>query len=171
MLTKIKNLRELFEIELRYAYDCERKLADKGIPSMIEAASSPELRTALEHHLQETRRQVTRLENIFSSCGFKATTKDNDVIDEMTSAAKDSAGNIDPSALRDAALVVNGNQVEHYEMAVYGSLVAFARQLGLQDAVTLLQETLAEEKAADAKLTQIGESSLNAQAARAHAAD
>jgi len=171
MITKIKSLRELFEIELRYAYDGEQKLAEKGIPSMIEAASTAELRTALQHHLEETRRQIQRLETVFSTCGFKASKKDNDVIDEMMSAVKDSVSNIDASLLRDAALIVNGNQVEHYEMAVYGSLIAFARQLGLSEAIASLQETLDEEKAADAKLTEIGESSLNAKAARAHAAD
>jgi len=89
----------------------------------------------------------------------------------MMSAVKDSVSNIDASLLRDAALIVNGNQVGHYEMAVYGSLIAFARQLGLSEAITSLQETLDEGKAADAKLTEIGESSLNAKAARAHAAD
>jgi len=171
MLSKIKSLRELFEIELRYAYDCERKLAEKGLPSMIEAASSPELRTALEHHLQETRGQVTRLENIFSIAGIKPSTKDNDVLDEMMSAAKDSASNIEASPIRDAALIVNGNQVEHYEMALYGSLVAFAKNLGLQTAVGPLEETLKEEKAADAKLTQIAQTSMNAKAAHAQTAD
>jgi ferritin-like metal-binding protein YciE len=171
MIGKIKSLRELFEIELRYAYDCERKLAEKGIPSMIEAASSPELRNALEHHLQETRRQISRLEQVFSICGCKASTKDNDVLDEMTSAAKDSVSHIDASVLRDAALIVNANQVEHYERTLYGSLIAFARQLGFQDAVGPLDETLREEKAADAKLTEIGETSLNAKAAHSQAAD
>ena len=79
----------------------------------------------------------------------------------MTAATKDL---IEPSPLRDAALIVNGNIVEHYEIALYGSLSAFARTLGLQEASSLLEETLREEKNADAKLTQIGESMMNAQA-------
>jgi ferritin-like metal-binding protein YciE len=166
MLGKIKSLRELFEIELRYAYDCEQKLVEKGLPSMIEHAGSPELQTALKQHLAQTQTHITRLDRVFSALGVKPDTKGNDVLDEMMSAAKDSVSNIDPSPLRDAALIVNGNQVEHYEISLYGSLVAFARSLGLQEAVGLLEQTLNEEKQADAKLTQIAETVMNPQAAR-----
>jgi len=171
MFTNVKSLRELFEIELQYAYDCERKLAEKGLPSMIEAATSPELRAALQHHLQETRAQIARLESVFSSAAVQPKTRDNDIIDKMMSAAKDSASNIDDTALRDTALIVNGNTVEHYEIAIYGSLAEFARQLGFQSAVGLLEQTLEEEKKADAKLTQIGTTTMNARAARAHSSD
>jgi ferritin-like metal-binding protein YciE len=93
-------------------------------------------------------------------------TKTNEIFDKMASAVKDSKSNIDPSPLRDAALIVNGNVVEHYEIATYGSLASFAKNLGLQDAAALLQETLNEEKKAAAKLTQIGEEIMNPQAAR-----
>ena len=158
---KVNNLRDLFEIGLCYAYDCEQKLVKKGLPKMIESASTPELRTALEQHLQETRTHVSRLERVFANIGADAKTKDNDILDEMTDAAEDMIKNIDASPLRDAALIVSGNQVEHYEMATYGSLVAFAQQLGLRDVATLLEQTLNEEKAADAKLTQIGETRVN----------
>jgi ferritin-like metal-binding protein YciE len=163
---KIENLQDLFDAELRYAYDCEQKLVKKGLPSMIKASSSPELRSALEQHLQETRNHVTRLERVFSIIGTDAKTEDNDILDEMTSAAEDMIGDIDASHLRDAAIIVSGNVVEHYEMAVYGSLVAFARQLGFSEAATVLQQTLDEEKAADAKLTQIGETRINPSAAQ-----
>ena len=166
MLGKVKSLRELFGIELCYAYDCEKKLVEKGLPEMIENASSRELKSALEEHLQQTRAHVTRLERVFSAAGIAPDTKTNDIFDKMTSAAKDSKSNIDASPLRDAALIVNGNLVEHYEIATYGSLVSFAKNLGLNDAVSLLQETLNEEKKADAKLTQIGEEIMNPQAAR-----
>ena len=158
---KIESLRELFETELCYAYDCEQKLVKKGLPSMIEAAHSPELKQGLEQHLQETRNHVTRLERVFSSAGIEAKSKGNDIFDEMSSAVKDTISHIESSPLRDAALIVNGNEVEHYEMAIYGTLVAFAKQLGLQDAVTTLQQTLEEEKAADAKLTQLAEAAIN----------
>ncbi|HTS09380.1 MAG TPA: DUF892 family protein [Candidatus Eisenbacteria bacterium] len=162
---KIKDFRGLFETGLRYAYDCEQKLTKKGIPSMIENSTSAQLRTALEQHLEETRNHVTRLERIFGLIGAEAKTEDNDIIDEMQDAAKDMvSATEDDSPLRDAALIVAGNQVEHYEMAMYGSLVSFARQLGLREAADLLQQTLNEEKAADAKLTQIGETSVNPQA-------
>jgi ferritin-like metal-binding protein YciE len=124
------------------------------------------LRSALEQHLQETRNHVTRLERVFSIIGADAKTEDNDILDEMTSAAEDMIGDIDASHLRDAAIIVSGNVVEHYEMAVYGSLVAFARQLGFSEAATVLQQTLDEEKAADAKLTQIGETRINPSAAQ-----
>jgi ferritin-like metal-binding protein YciE len=170
MFGKVKNLRELFEIELRYAYDCEQKLVYKGLPSMIEAANAPELRSALQQHLEETRGQVARLERVFLAIGAEPATKGNDILDEMMSAAKDSIANIDDSPLRDAALIINGNQVEHYEIATYGSLASFARNLGLQECIQPLEQTLKEEKAADAKLTQIAETALNTQAARHQAA-
>lgn len=166
MLGKVKSLRELFGIELSYAYDCEKKLVEKGLPEMIESATSRELKSALEEHLQQTRTHVTRLERVFSAIGTAPDTKTNDIFDKMASAVKDSKSNIDASPLRDAALVVNGNLVEHYEIATYGTLVSFARNLGLNDALGLLQQTLDEEKKADAKLTQLGEEIMNPQAAR-----
>lgn len=167
---KIENLNGLFEIQLRYIYDCEQKLVKKGLPTMIEAASSRELKSGLQQHLEETRDHVRRVERVFSIIGADPKTEDNDVLDELTSAAKDMAGDVEGESLRDAALIASGNQVEHYEIASYGSLVAFAQQLGLQEAARLLQQTLEEEKAADAKLTQIGESVVNRQAERQTAA-
>ncbi|HXU48507.1 MAG TPA: DUF892 family protein [Candidatus Binatia bacterium] len=162
---KVKSLRELFELELRYAYDCEQKLVKKGLPSMIEAASSPELRNALQMHLQETQTHVSRLERVFSALRIEPDTKSNSILEEMTKAAKDTVSHIEDAALRDTALVVNGNYVEHYEIAMYGTLAEFARDLGLQQVVGLFEETLAEEKAADAKLTEIGRT-INPRAAR-----
>lgn len=164
---KVKSFRGLFETGLRYIYDCEQKLVEKGIPSMIEAANSSQLRTALEQHLEETRTHVTRLERVFKLIGAETKKEGNDIIDEITDAAKKMVGATeDGTPLRDAALIVSGNQVEHYEMAAYGSLASFARQLGLQEAASLLEETLKEEKAADAKLTQIGETIVNPEAAQ-----
>ena len=170
MFGKIKSLRELFEIELGYAYDCEKKLVEKGLPGMIENASSRELRTAFEQHLQETRGHVTRLERVFATIGVEPKGQSNAVVGDFTSAAKDSVSHIEDSPLRDAALIVNGNFVEHYEIALYGSLATFAKSLGLADAAQLLGETLAEEKAADAKLSQIGESLLGVQSGKTQAA-
>ena len=133
---------------------------------MIEKASSGDLRSALEQHLQETRNHVTRLERVFSLIGKEPDAKTNEIFDKMSSAVKDTISNIDDSPLRDAALIVNGNMVEHYEIAAYGSLAAFARHLELAEAASLLEQTLGEEKKADAKLTQIGEKLLDPQAAR-----
>ena len=166
MIGKVKSLHELFKIELCYAYDCEQKLVKKGLPSMIDNAGLPELRSALEHHLEETRGHIMRLEQVFAALGTSPDAKDNEILDKMMSAAKDSVSNIDDSPLRDSALIINGNTVEHYEIAMYGSLAALAKHLGLRDAVSPLEQTLKEEKAADARLTQIGESMLNAKAAR-----
>ena len=166
MFGKVKDMRELFGIELKYAYDCEKKLVEKGLPTMIEKAGSSELRAALQQHFQETQNHVLRLERVFAAMGEQPATKTNDIFDKMSSAVKDSISNIDQSPLRDAALIVNGNIVEHYEIATYGSLAAFARHLGLAEAASLLEQTLEEEKKADAKLTQIGESMLNPQAAK-----
>ena len=169
MFGKVKSLRELFEIELYYAYDCEQKLVEKGLPAMIESASSAQLQNALKQHLEETRNHVQRLEQVFTTIGTEPDTKDNEVLDELMNAAEDSVSNIERSSLRDAALIVNGNLVEHYEIATYGALAAFARNLGLHNVVSLLEQTLEEEKKADAKLTQIGES-MNQQAAKSQTA-
>jgi ferritin-like metal-binding protein YciE len=116
--------------------------------------------------LGETQVHVTRLERIFNTIGVEPDTKGNDILEKMMSAAKDSASNIEESSLRDAALIANGNVVEHYEIALYGSLVAFAKAAGLQNVVGPLQETLEEEKKADAKLSQLAESMTNTRAAR-----
>jgi len=162
---KIKTSHDLFEKGLRYAYDCEQKLVKKGLPEMIENCTSAELRQALDQHLRETHEQVSRLERVFSICGLEAKTEDNDLIDELYTAAKHMISDTEDGALlRDAALIVNGNLVEHYEIAVYGSLEAFARHLGYPEAASLLLQTLNEEKAADAKLTQIAETSINPKA-------
>src|SRR5438270_9111792 len=125
---KIESLRDLFEVELRYAYDCEQKLVKKGLPTMIEAATSPELRSGLEQHLEETSNHISRLERVFSIAGFEPKDESNDVFDKMTSAVKDAISESKSEGVRDAALIMCGNFVEHYEIALYGSLVAFARQ-------------------------------------------
>jgi ferritin-like metal-binding protein YciE len=166
MFGKVKNLRELFELELRYAYDCEKKLAEKGLPTMIEKAGSSTLKSALQQHLTETRGHVQRIEKVFGAVGVDPDTKDNAVLDKMMDAAKDSASNIEDPSLRDLALTVNGNFVEHYEIALYGSLIEFARRLNLNNAISFFEQTLNEEKAADAKLTEIGKT-LAPSAARA----
>jgi ferritin-like metal-binding protein YciE len=165
MFGNVKTLRELFEIQLRYAYDTEKKLVAKGLPAMIESASSPELRSAFQAHLGETQTHVTRLERVFAALGVEPDTKSNDILEKMTAAAKDSTSNIEESSLRDAALIANGNIVEHYEIALYGTLVSFAKALALQEAVGPLQETLEEEKKADAELSKLAEGVTNSRAA------
>jgi ferritin-like metal-binding protein YciE len=164
---KIKDFRGLFETGLRYAYDCEQRLLKKGIPKMIESSASPELRSALGQHLEETRSHAVRLERIFGMIGSEPKTEDNGIVGEILDATERMVSATEErSPLRDAALIIGGNLVEHYEIAAYGSLVAVANHLGLREAATLLGHTLHEEKAADAKLTQIGETSVNRQAAQ-----
>jgi ferritin-like metal-binding protein YciE len=133
---------------------------------MIENANSGELRSALEEHLQETRRHVSRLEQAFAAIGVEPDNKSNDILVKMASAAEDSISNIEASPLRDTTLIANGNLVEHYEIAIYGTLAAFARSLGLVDVTSLFVETLGEEKKGGAKLTQIGEQLLSRQVAK-----
>lgn len=133
---------------------------------MIENANSRELRMALEGHLHETKNHIARLDRVFTAAGIEPSSKRNAILAEMMDAARDSVSNIDSSPLRDAALILNGNQVEHYEIALYGTLAAFAHSLGLESTVAVLRETLNEEKLADAKLTQLAETLKNPQAAR-----
>ena len=167
---KPKTMQDLFERLLRKAYDCEQKLVKKGLPTMADAASTPELKSALQQHLQETQRHVRRIEQAFSIVGKDPDTEKAKVLDEMTDEVEDVISDIDASPLRDAALIVGGNEVEHYEIALYGSLISFAQQLGFNQAATLFQETLNEEKAADAKLTQIAEQFVNTRASQLRAA-
>jgi ferritin-like metal-binding protein YciE len=102
MFGNVKTLRELFEIELRYAYDAEKTLVEKGIPSMIESASSPELRSALQAHLGETQTHVARLERVFGALGVKPETKSNEILAKLAAAPKDSTSNIEESSGRGA---------------------------------------------------------------------
>src|ERR1700744_4309394 len=118
MFGKVKTLRELFQIELQYAYDCETKLVEKGLPEMIENASASELRAGLTEHLKETEMHVQRLEQVFTAIAAQPETKSNAIFDKMAGTVKDSISNIDDPSLRDAALIANGNVVEHYEIAL-----------------------------------------------------
>ena len=148
---------------LEFAYDCEQHLV-KELPSVIEAAQFGELKAALEQHLDQTRMQTERLKRVFSGLKRAAATETNHVILSILSENKKLTDHIEQSPLRDAALITSLNQVEHYEIALYGSLCALARVLRLDDAATLLEQTLAEEKAADQKLTDIAVNSVNPRA-------
>jgi ferritin-like metal-binding protein YciE len=165
----VQSLQELFLNGLQYAYDAEKQLTE-ALPKLAQACSSPELRQAFEQHLKETQEHARRAEQLFSALGQQPETKPNTVLQAMRQEAEKMIQMTEPSPLRDAALIVAGNQVEHYEMAAYGSLRNFAELLGKQDFVQSLQQTLDEEKKADAMLTQLGESSINKQAASGSAA-
>jgi ferritin-like metal-binding protein YciE len=159
-----KTLHDAFLDELRDAYDAEKQLT-KALPKMAKAASSAELRTAFEDHLQETLGQIKRLEDAFASLEEKPRGKHCDGIAGIIEEGKSVMEEDFDDATMDACLIAGGQRAEHYEMAAYGSLVAWARAMGHTEAADLLQENLDEEKAADEKLTAIAEGGVNAEAA------
>ena len=144
-------LHDAFIDELRDTYDAEKQLT-KALPKMAKAAKSPELRTALEAHLEETMGQIERLERVFESLEEKVRGKHCDGMAGIIEEGKSIMGEDFDDATMDACLIAAGQRAEHYEMAAYGTLVAWARGMGHDEAANLLQETLEEEKAADEKL-------------------
>ena len=158
-------LHDAFIDELRDAYDAEKQLI-KALPKMAKAAHSDELRQLLEEHLEETRGQVSRLEEVFASIEEKPRGKHCDgiagIIEEGKSVMEE---DLDESTL-DACIIAAGQRAEHYEMAAYGTLVAWARAMGHDDAAELLEQTLEEEKTADEKLSALAEGGINQEAAQ-----
>jgi ferritin-like metal-binding protein YciE len=142
------NLRDAFIAELRDSYDSEKQLT-KALPKMASAASTPALKKALESHLEETRGHVERLEQVFESIDEKVQGKHCDGIAGIIKEGSAALGEDFDESTMDAAIIAGGQRAEHYEIAAYGTLIAWAKQLNLDDAVNLLQQTLAEEKAAD----------------------
>jgi ferritin-like metal-binding protein YciE len=159
-------LHDAFLDELRDTYDAEKQLL-KALPKMAKASTSEELRAAFEAHLEETRGHVDRLEQVFQSLDEKARGKHCDGIAGIIDEGKAIMEEDFDDATMDACLIAAGQRAEHYEMAAYGTLVAWARGMGHTDAERLLQETLDEEKAADEKLTSIAEGGINQEAADA----
>ena len=159
-------LRDAFIDELRDAYDAEKQLT-KALPRMAKAASSPELRIAFEEHLEETRGQIERLEQVFGSLDEKVRGKHCDGIAGIIEEGKSVMEEDFDDATMDACLIAGGQRAEHYEMAAYGTLIAWAKAMGHMDAVDLLQQTLDEEKAADEKLSALAEGGINQNAADA----
>jgi ferritin-like metal-binding protein YciE len=159
-------LHDAFIDELRDTYDAERQLT-KALAKLAKAASSPKLRSAFEAHLEETKEQVERLEEVFNSLDEKVRGKHCDGIAGIIEEGKSIMEEDFDDTTMDACLIAAGQRAEHYEMAAYGTLVAWARAMGHTQAATLLQKTLDEEKAADQKLSAIAESGLNQQAADA----
>lgn len=148
-----ENLQELFVEELRDVYDAEKQLT-KALPKMAKAVESEELRAALEEHLEITRMQVNRLEEVFKSLGIAARGKTCDGMKGLIEEGSTHMEELEGSTL-DAALIGAAQRVEHYEIAAYGTLATWAELLGHQDAKDLLGQTLEEEKEADEKLTMI----------------
>ena len=160
----IKTMDNLFVHTLRDIYSAEKQIL-KALPDMIEKSSDAQLKQGFQSHLAETRNHVTRLEQVFRMHGAQASGVDCPAIDGIIEEADDVAGEVDNKSVMDAALIAAAQAVEHYEMTRYGSLIAWAKQLGRNDCAALLQQNLDEEKAADKKLTQIAESKVNRMAA------
>src|SRR5712671_6156728 len=148
-MAETSTLSDAFLDELRDAYDAEKQLT-KALPKMAKTATSPVLRDAFESHLQETRGHVERLEQVMEGLGEKVRGKHCDGIEGIIEEGKSVMEEEFDDATMDACLIAAGQRAEHYEIAAYGTLVAWARAMGHDDAATLLDETLEEEKAADA---------------------
>lgn len=157
------SLQDLYVHELRDLYNAEQQLT-KALPKMAEAASSEELRQAFTEHLDQTNHQISRLEQIFEQLGTSAKGIKCEAMEGLISEGESMLRETEDPMLRDAALVAAAQRVEHYEIAGYGSARTHARHLGQDQAVKLLQETLDEEKEADAKLTKLAEPEINEQA-------
>lgn len=158
-------LMKLFEDELKDIYWAEKALT-KAIPKMIKNATSQELIDALSSHLAETEKQVTRVEQVFESIDKKAVAKKCEAMEGLIKEAKAIMESCETGAMCDAGIISAGQKVEHYEIASYGTLRQFAETLGLTEAVSLLEATLNEEKAADEKLSEVATSAINIEAAQ-----
>ena len=154
-------LEKLFTDSLKDIYWAEKQLT-KALPKMKKKATTGELKSAIEEHLAQTEQHVSRLEQVFNLCGKKPQAKKCDamegLIKESESVVEDTEDN---SMTRDAGLIMAAQKVEHYEIATYGSLVQFAKTLGMDDVAEILHQTLDEEKHADEKLTEIAEWQVN----------
>ena len=159
-------LQDAFIDELRDVYNAEQQVT-KALPKMIKAATSPDLKQAFTNHLEETKAQVARLVEVFGVLDEKVRGKKCDGIAGILEEGQAAMGEDFDDPTMDAALIASAQRVEHYEMAAYGTLVAWAEALGHSDAAELLQTTLDEEKATDEKLTSLAEGGINQSAADA----
>lgn len=160
----IKTLDDLFVHQLRDIYYAEKQIV-QALPEMIEKAKDPGLKQGFEAHLGETKNHVKRLEQVFKMHGVEAKGVECPAIDGIIEEADEIAGEVDDTKVLDAALIAAAQAVEHYEITRYGTLIAWAKQLGRPDCASVLQATLEEEKAADSKLTSLAERDVNVKAA------
>jgi ferritin-like metal-binding protein YciE len=166
-----KTLQDAFIDELRDAYDAERQLL-RALPKMAKKATSEDLTAAFEAHLEETRGHVDKLEQVFGTLDEKVRGKHCDGIAGIIEEGKSVMEEDFDAETMDACLIAGGQRAEHYEMAAYGSLIAWAKVMGHTEAADLLEEILDEEKAADKKLSALAEDGINQAAAdEAHPAD
>ena len=160
----IKTLDDLFVHTLQDIYYAEQQIA-KNLPTMVEKATDPQLKQGLETHRQETLNQIKRLEQVFQMHNQPVKGVTCAAMDGILDEAKETMSDVDDKEVLDAAMLASAQAVEHYEITRYGTLVAFAKQLGRDDCASVLQQNLDEEKATDKKLTEIAESKVNKKAA------
>jgi ferritin-like metal-binding protein YciE len=156
----IKTLDDLFVHTLQDIYYAEQQII-KALPKMIAKVTDPQLKQAFQTHLDETKNHVTRVERVFQMHGEPAKAVTCPAIDGIISEANEIMGDASDSEVLDAAALASAQAVEHYEITRYGTLAAWARQLGRTDCATVLEQNLDEEKAADMKLTGIAEARVN----------
>ncbi len=161
---KITTMQDLFTHTLKDIYYAEKKLVIV-LPKMAKKASDPELKRAFEDHLAQTETHVTRLEDVFRTIGVEPRGVKCEAIEGIIEEGKDVMQEVKDPQVLDAGLLSAAQAVEHYEISRYGTLVAWAEQLGYEEAVPILNETLGEEKEADRLLTEIAESDVNRKAA------
>jgi ferritin-like metal-binding protein YciE len=160
----LRSLHELYIAQLKKTLDMEREIT-KALPTMVEKASTPDLANAFRSHLKETEGHVSRLEQILQRHTGKADSQTSKVIGSLITEAKDGIKDAkDDATVLDVTLIAAAQEVEHHEMAVYGTLRSWAQLMGHNEDVALLESTLKEEKAADEKLTRIS-TQANARAA------
>jgi ferritin-like metal-binding protein YciE len=161
-----KTLKDLFIDQLKDIYFAEKQIY-KTLPKLVKAAESEELKTAFTDHRTQTEGHIKRLESVFEMLGKSPQAKTCEAIKGIMIEGDETMKEFGESEALDAGLVASGQAVEHYEMARYGTLIAWAKQLAMPDAAKLLAETLKEEKAADQLLTKIGDGAANKKAAAA----
>lgn len=159
----VTNLQDLFVHTLKDMYYAEKQIL-KALPKMIQKAENSKLRHAFESHMGETKDHVSRLEAVFNMVGEEAEGEKCPAIEGIIKEAEELMGEVNDAATLDAAMLSAAQAVEHYEITRYGSLITWAQELGLNDAVSTLRESLAEEKSADAALTHLAEHRINANA-------
>ena len=160
----IKTLDDLFVHTLRDIYYAEKQI-EKALPKMVDKATNPQLKAGFEKHLEQTRGHIERVEEVFELHGIKAKQVNCPAIDGILEEADDVSSDVDDKEVLDAALIASAQAVEHYEMTRYGTLIAWAKQLGRSDCANVLAKNLKEEQATDRKLTEMAESKINLQAA------
>lgn len=163
-MSATKSLQDLFVHLLKDVYYAEKQIL-KALPKMAKHSDSTDLRHAFEQHLKETEGQVERLEKVFDLIGVKAAGKTCPAIKGIIEEGEEDIKDAKDADVRDAGMIADAQAVEHYEIARYGTLIAWANQLGMKDVVPLLKETLEQEYNADRLLTQLAEGALNRQAA------